>query len=190
MVRFPFPARGRQSQGGFTYLAVILTVAMIGAGLGATGQVWSTVQQREREKELLFIGHQYQDALRRYVEGGPGGLRRFPRRLEDLLSDNRYPGVRRYLRKIYRDPMTRSFDWGLVLAPDGGIAGVYSKSEATPLKTAGFAAWDARLENAKGYNEWLFTYEARTAIAAPPPSPRGTPGGPAGGEPPSLFPMQ
>ena len=177
-----------QRQGGFTYLAVILMVAMIGAGLGATGQVWRTVVQREKEKELLFIGRQFQQAIRSYVEGSPGGSRRFPRSLEELVSDSRFPGARRYLRRIYRDPMTQSFDWGLVRAPDGGIAGVYTRSEARPLKIAGFAARDARLEKANSYSEWLFTYEARTAVAAPPP--RGVPPGGPGGEPATLFPME
>lgn len=177
-----------KGQGGFTYLAVILMVAMIGAGLGAIGQVWRTVVQREKEKELLFIGRQFQQAIRRYVEGAPGGIRRFPRSLEELVSDSRFPGARRYLRRIYRDPMTQSFDWGVVRAPDGGIAGIYTKSEARPLKIAGFAARDARLEKANSYSEWLFTYEARTAV--PTPAPRGTPSGAPGGEPATMFPVE
>lgn len=181
------PCRLRPSgrQRGFTYLAVLLIVAIMGAGLGATGQVWRTVQQREREKELLFIGNQYRQAIGRYVERGPGGQRQFPRQLEDLLQDKRYPGVQRYLRKLYRDPMTNSVDWGIVRGPDGGIAGVFSKSEDKPLKVAGFTARDARLEGATKYSDWIFNYEFRTAVAPPP---KGTPApGSATGEPPSMF---
>lgn len=176
------PARQR----GFTYMAVILAVALLGAGLAATGEVWRTVQQREKEKELLYIGNEYRQAIARYVEGGPGGERRFPRRLEDLLLDNRYPSIRRYLRRIYRDPMTGSVDWGLVRTPDGGISGVFSKSEEPPLKVAGFGFRDTRLENATRYSEWIFNYEGQALI--PPPPPRGSPQGPAGQEPSTLFP--
>lgn len=173
-------------QGGFTYLAVILLVAMIGAGLGATGQVWRTAQQREKERELLFIGNEYRQAIGRYVEGGPGGIRRFPRSLQDLVVDSRYPNIQRYLRKLYRDPMTNSVDWGLIRASDGGIAGVFSRSELRPLKIAGFDPWDARLENAEKYSDWIFVYEGR--LRAPPLPPRGTPQGPNTGEPPMMFP--
>ncbi|HZX30463.1 MAG TPA: type II secretion system protein [Rhodocyclaceae bacterium] len=173
-------------QGGFTYLAVILLVAMMGAGLGATGQVWRTAQQREKERELIFIGNEYRQAIGRYVEHGPGGIRRFPPRLEDLLSDSRSPGIQRYLRRLYRDPMTGGTDWGLVRASDGGIAGVYSKSEQKPLKIAGFTARDTRLERADKYSDWLFVYEGR--MWRPPLPPRGTPPGPSTGEPPMMFP--
>lgn len=170
-------------QRGFTYLAVILLVAMMGAGLGAIGQVWRTAQQREKERELIFIGNEYKEAIGRYMEGGPGGARRFPPQLEDLVRDSRYPTVQRYLRKLYRDPMTNSLDWGLVRASDGGIAGVYSKSEQKPLKIAGFSSWSARLENAQKYSEWIFVYEGRPR----PRAPRGTPAEPPGGEPPAMF---
>jgi type II secretory pathway pseudopilin PulG len=176
------------AQGGFTYLAVILMVAMLGAGLGATGQVWRTAQQREKERELLFIGNEYKQAIGRYVERGPGGVRRFPRRLEDLIVDSRYPSVQRYLRKLYRDPMTNSLDWGLIRASDGGVSGVYSKSQQKPLKIAGFAPWDARLENAEKYSDWIFVYEGRLRRAPTPP--RGLPPGPSTGEPPTMFPEE
>lgn len=173
-------------QGGFTYMAVILIVAMMGAGLGAVGQVWRTAQQREKERQLLFIGNEYKQAIGRYVENGPGGVRRFPPRLEDLIQDPRYPGVQRYLRRLYRDPITNSLDWGVIRATDGGIAGIYSKGEEKPFKLAGFAPWDARLENAEKYSDWIFVYEGRQRRAPLPP--RGTPEAPKGGEPPTLFP--
>jgi type II secretory pathway pseudopilin PulG len=176
----------RRRLGGFTYLAVILIVAMMGAGLGATGQVWRTAQQREKERQLLFVGNEYKQAIGRYVERNPGGVRTFPRRLEDLLLDSRHPSIQRYLRKLYRDPITDSLDWGLIRASDGGIAGVYSKSELKPLKIAGFAPWDARLEKAQKYSDWIFVYEGR--LRPPPLPPRGTPQAPTGGEPPSMFP--
>ncbi|MBS1190537.1 MAG: gspG [Rhodocyclaceae bacterium] len=177
------PAR---RQRGFTYMAVILLVGIIGAGLGATGQVWRVAQQREKERELIFIGNEFRQAIGRYVENGPGGVRQFPRRLEDLLVDNRYPGTQRYLRKIYRDPMTSSREWGLVRATDGGITGVFSPSEQKPLKVAGFAAWDARLENAAKYSDWIFVYEGRQRPLILPP--RGAPAQP-GGEQPFMFPQ-
>jgi hypothetical protein len=71
--------------------------------------------------------------------------------------------VQRYLRRIYVDPMTGSKEWGLVRAADGGIAGVHSLSEATPLKTANFPAGNEDLAGKTRYADWRFVY----APAAP-----------------------
>ena len=43
------------SQRGFTYIAVLITMTIIGATLASAGMVWHTAQQREREAELLFV---------------------------------------------------------------------------------------------------------------------------------------
>jgi type II secretory pathway pseudopilin PulG len=145
--------------GGFTYVAMLISVAVIGAGLAATGEVWSHVQQREREAELLFVGNQFRQAIGYYYESTPGGGKRYPERLEDLLEDKRYPMPRRYLRKLYADPLTGTPEWGLMEAPGGGIMGVYSLSQAAPVKRAEFFVRDRTFHEAAGYYEWRFFYE-------------------------------
>lgn len=156
--------RGRQR--GVTYLALLLAIAMMGAILGAVGEVSRTVQQREREKELLFVGNEYRRAIGLYYQRTPGPAKQFPRSLEVLLLDDRYPGVQRYLRKLYRDPITDSSDWGLFKTPDGAIMGVYSRSEAAPIKVAGFVGRNAEFEGATQYSAWKFV----TNAAAPAPA--------------------
>ena len=84
------------------------------------------------------------------------GSQQYPQRLENLLADNRFPNVRRHLRRIYRDPMTGSTDWGLVRGPNGGIVGVYSTSTAQPLKTANFPKDYAAFAGAPSYRDWVF----------------------------------
>lgn len=137
---------------GFTYIGVLMLVAMMGVALAAAGQVWHTMQQREKEQELLFIGHQFRLALNRYA--GPTGS--FPRTLEDLLQDPRHPSVERHLRKIYRDPMTGRAEWGLVTGPNGEIYGVHSLSDKVPLKQANFGLEDRQFEGKTNYSEWVF----------------------------------
>ncbi|WP_029770751.1 type II secretion system protein [Pseudogulbenkiania sp. MAI-1] len=149
----------RQRQSGFTYLGVLLLVAMLGALLASTGEVWFTVQQRQKEQELLFIGHQFREAIRLYYERSPGGAKRYPRKLEDLLQDDRYPTTQRYLRKIYFDPLTGKQEWGLIKAPDEGIAGVYSLAPGTPLKVDNFDEKDAAFKGARRYARWQFSYQ-------------------------------
>jgi len=84
---------------------------------------------------------------------------RYPKKLEDLLKDPRVPGVKRYLRKIYIDPITGEKDWGLMRGKDGGIFGVYSKSEQQPIKVMNFKAANKRFQGMKRYSDWVFIYQ-------------------------------
>jgi type II secretory pathway pseudopilin PulG len=144
---------------GFTYVAMLVSVAIIGIGLAGTAEVWSLAQQREKEAELLFVGNQYREAIGRYYDATPGGGKRYPQKLEYLLEDNRYPMPRRHLRKLYADPLTGKTEWGLMEAPDGGIIGVYSLSTGTPLKQAEFGNKDRTFHQGTSYSEWRFFHE-------------------------------
>jgi len=147
-----------QREGGFTYIGVMVLVALMGIALAAAGQVWHTFQQREKEQELLFIGHQFQRALKRYADHTPGQARRAPLHLEELLQDPRHPGVQRYLRKIYLDPMTGSAEWGLISGPNGEIYGVHSLSDDEPLKKSHFGLADKHFEGKMKYSDWVFIH--------------------------------
>lgn len=158
--------------GGFAYLTVLFIVAIVSGGLAVTGEVWHTATLREREAELLHVGNEYRKAIERYYLAGP---RQYPRNLSDLVKDPRQPGTVRHLRRVYQDPMTGKEEWGLVKAPDGGIAGIYSLSEDAPLKTGGFALRDAALEGKSKYSDWQFVYAPNaTATAKPAPKPLAT----------------
>src|SRR5690606_9507919 len=97
-------------------------------------------------------------AIGAYFEATPAGAGRYPRALDDLLQDRRYPVVRRYLRRIYPDPMTGSVEWGLVRAPDGGIAGVYSRARTPTLKKTHFNPAHVTFEGAATHADWKFVY--------------------------------
>jgi len=162
---------GKPAQSGFTYLFVLMLIALIGMGLAAAGTLWHTESQREREADLLFIGDQYRQAIRSYYELDPAQPR-LPQSLDDLLEDNRRPNVVRHLRRAWRDPLTgRPFV--LIREPDTqGIAGVYSPAPGHPFKNAGFAAKDEAFKDAKSYAEWRFVFSPASAIAAGPASPQ------------------
>jgi type II secretory pathway pseudopilin PulG len=153
---------------GFTYLTVLFIVAILAGGLALVGEVWETSAKREREADLLFIGNQYRRAIAHYYESTPGGVKRYPAALEDLLKDPRQPGMQRHLRTLYRDPFTGKAEWGVVKAPDGGIAGVHSVSEDKPLKTGNFKLRDAGFESAQKYSDWKFIYSPGTGAPAKP----------------------
>lgn len=149
-------------QAGFTYLALLIAVAVGGGVLAAVGELTSHAQQREKETELLFAGHQYRQAIAAYYERSPGGAKRFPQKLEDMLEDKRYPMAQRYLRKLYPDPATGKAEWGLIEAPGGGIMGVYSLAELKPAKSGGFSREDESFADAATYAEWKFFYTPPT----------------------------
>ncbi|MFY9328341.1 MAG: type II secretion system protein [Georgfuchsia sp.] len=140
-------------QAGFTYIALLIAVAIISATLATVAEVTHTMVQRDREKELLFIGNQFRQALNHYYANN----RRYPLSLEDLVLDDRNVGIKRHLRKIFFDPMTGKAEWGTLKMANDQIIGVYSLSEAEPLKKAGFQLTEAGLEGKEKYSEWVFT---------------------------------
>jgi type II secretory pathway pseudopilin PulG len=159
MVTIGSPARRLRCQSGLTYIALLLAIALHGAVLAAAGSVWHTAQQREKERELLFIGDQFRRAIRAYAQSGPGLKGQLPRTLDDLLLDPRFPGIKRHLRKIFVDPVTGKTEWGLVKTPDArAIIGVYSLSDEAPLKTSNFQPADQAFEGAARYADWKFVY--------------------------------
>jgi type II secretory pathway pseudopilin PulG len=149
---------GKMPQLGFTYLGLLFAIAVLGITLATIGVVWSTQIRRDREAELLYVGDQFRMAIGRYLRSGG----QYPQQLTDLVEDKRFPGARRYLRRIYPDPMTNSTDWQLIGAPEGGIMGVASRSRDKPIKVNGFAAGDAAFEMVECYCDWKFIYSPRT----------------------------
>jgi type II secretory pathway pseudopilin PulG len=168
MVTMIHEACFQRFQSGFTYIGVLVLVAILGITAAGTADVWHTARKQEAERELLFIGSQYRQAIARYYEQSPGSVKTFPKSLKDLLRDPRTPGMKRHLRRPFPDPVTGREEWGLVKGPAGEIMGVFSLSEETPLKKANFRKADANLENKQKYAEWTFVY---TPTRSPP---RGT----------------
>lgn len=154
---------------GFTYLLVLFALAALGLTLAGTGQVWHAVAQREREAELLFVGNQFRQAIGSYYRLSPEGAAKYPAQLQELLEDARFPARHRHLRRLYRDPMTGSFEWGLVRVGDR-IVGIHSLSEGTPYKTV-FEPRDAALQGAARYDQWVFRHDPGQAAASPTPTP-------------------
>ena len=153
-----------KKQSGFTYLAILFAIAIASVVLAATGINWSQAAQREKERELLFVGNQFRQAIALYYEKSPGAAKHYPRTLNDLLKDDRQIVTSRYLRKVYLDPMTRKADWGVEVAPDGGVMGVHSLSDAVPFKTTNFDYANQAFEGAAKYSDWVFDYIPQAII--------------------------
>ena len=153
-----------KKQSGFTYLAILFVIAITGIMLARTGIDWSQAGQREKERQLLFIGSQFRQAIALYYERTPGAVKHYPDKLEGLLTDERYVTPQHYLRKLYRDPITNLPQWGVIAAPEGGIMGVHSQSDATPIKNANFGYSNESFEGATKYSDWVFVYRPQVQL--------------------------
>ncbi len=131
---------GSRPQAGLTFVGLLIAVVFFGLGAVGAARLLAATERAEREAELLFIGHQFRQAICGFLQSGP---RQYPATLDDLLQDRRTPTPRHHLRRLFVDPITGTTDWGLVNAPEGGIMGVYSLSEREPQKRANFEPEDA-----------------------------------------------
>jgi type II secretory pathway pseudopilin PulG len=144
-------------QRGVTYLFMLFLVFLLSLGLGKVLEVCSTAVQRQKETDLLYVGALYRSAIRQYYLGSPGSVKTYPARLEDLLSDPRSLTVRRYLRRLYPDPVS-GHPFVAVMAPQGGIWGVRSDSGKQPWKTTGIDDALVSVDGARTYRDWKFIY--------------------------------
>lgn len=170
-------ARARR-QRGFTYLGLIILVAILGL-VGAAGlKMGSLLQRQAAEQELLDIGAQFSDALHSYAAATPAGQPQQPATLAALLRDPRVLQLRRHLRKLYIDPITGRAEWGLLYQPgSNGIIGVHSLSQAAPLKVGNFEARFAGFDGKAHLSDWHFMVDAQSAE----PAAQGGEAGPANG---------
>ncbi|SFU89515.1 type II secretion system protein [Pseudoduganella namucuonensis] len=161
----------RRHCGGFAYIWTLMLIGFMGASLVIGSELYATAARRDKEAQLLFVGHEFRQALGRYHEAkGAGGVAQYPLTLEELLKDPRYPGAKRHLRRLYADPVTGKAEWGLI-RQQGRIVGVHSLSELQPIKQGGFHEEDRMLHKKARYADWLFTYPADMFTNAPPAGP-------------------
>jgi type II secretory pathway pseudopilin PulG len=145
---------GKQRQHGSVFMGMLVTVAVVAVMLMEVGTLWSSVLQRERELELLARGNEIRRAIGLYYREGNS----FPKTLEDLVLDRRQPTVKRYLRRVYDDPLTGSPEWGVVEGPGETIMGVFSTAKGTPFKQGNFAVINQSFTGQGSYQGWVFLY--------------------------------
>jgi type II secretory pathway pseudopilin PulG len=154
---------------GYTYVAVMVLLAVLSLASALTLEVAQTNARRSGEAELIAIGKEFERAFASYYRQSPMGARRHPEKLEDLVRDPRLPGVKRHLRKVYVDPMTGE-PWGTIAAPGGGIMAVYSMAPGqpyredlvlamTPAPALAASAPDAADTRPTSYAEWRFGFD-------------------------------
>ncbi len=103
----------RRRDAGYALLVVLFMAAIVLIALAAAAPRLLTEGQREKEEELIFRGEQYKHAIGLYYKK----FRRYPMKVEDLLRTNE----RGYLRREFRDPMTKDGKWSFIGLGAGGV---------------------------------------------------------------------
>jgi type II secretory pathway pseudopilin PulG len=154
-------AQTQTEQRGFTLLAVLVAMVFLALASQQVMTVLAQQAQREREAHLIWVGEAFRQAIGSYYEESPGTVKRWPRELSDLIEDRRFVTLRRHVRKIYADPITRGNEWGIVRASDGGVQGVYSLSDSLSIRTL---SPDGQVfVSGSSYQDWRFVYEPQSS---------------------------
>ena len=151
--------RLKRAESGFTYLWLLAALAALSIGMAVVGPLWARQAQREREAELIRVGVAYANAIEHYYRMSSGGVQRLPRRVDDLLLDDRFPTPVRHLREAYGDPMQPGQPLQILRTPSGEIRGVASSSPDSPIRQTGWSDGHHALAAptpATRYSDWQF----------------------------------
>ena len=100
----------RRGSRGYTLVALIVGMTVMSILIAAVLPLASTEAQRDKEAELIFRGIQYAEGIRTFRKR----YGRYPNTLKEM-----YEVRPRTLRKLWKDPMTNSNNWGLITLTSG-----------------------------------------------------------------------
>lgn len=103
--------RGGRAEAGYNMVVLMVAVTLLAIATAAALPMWTQAMKRENEAELISRGWQYAEAIRVFQQRHG----RYPTRLEELIEVNP-----RSIRRLWKDPMTESGEWGLIF--QGGVA--------------------------------------------------------------------
>ncbi len=101
----------RSREGGYSLVALMASLTIMLILMGAAAPSWRYIMQDDREQELIFRGGAIADAIQRFQKKSANAL---PTSLDVLVKG-------KYLRKAYKDPMTRDGKWRLIHAGEATI---------------------------------------------------------------------
>ena len=151
-----------RGQRGLTYLELLITITILSVLAAAAMPVARKAVKRQKELELRSALREVRNAIDRYKEYADQGLIKpeglqsegYPPDLEDLVDGVSQVGAIdrkiRFLRRIPRDPMTNSHDWGLRSLQDDpnsttwgreNVFDIYTESEAVALDGTVYNTW-------------------------------------------------
>jgi type II secretory pathway pseudopilin PulG len=111
---------GRAAERGYNLVALAIIITILGIAVAAAIPLWSAQIRRDKEEELISRGFQYAEAIRVFQKR----FGRLPNRLEDLIKIEP-----RSIRQLWKDPMTDSGAWGVIVElPGRGMIALDSRT--------------------------------------------------------------
>jgi type II secretory pathway pseudopilin PulG len=98
------PGRRPRQQAGYALVALVAAVTIMLVVMAAAVPSWRYVMKNEREEELIFRGNQIARAIEQFQKKR-GNL--LPSSLDLLVKE-------KFLRRAYKDPMTKDGRWRMV----------------------------------------------------------------------------
>ena len=155
------PPASRSPEKGLTLVELIIAFTILLILTTAALPLARVTVKRERERDLRYALRQMRDAIDRYKDAADRGLIQvklgtegYPPDLETLVDGVKIVGQVdkkfKFLRRIPRDPMSNSTEWGLRSMQDdpkstffGGqnVFDVYTKSQDTALDGSKYSEW-------------------------------------------------
>src|SRR5262245_54504534 len=108
------PRETHDLESGHLLVGLMVLVAVMMILLTVTAQSWTFLDRRDNEAELIFRGEQYANAIEFYRKE----TQQYPMELKVL--NQRGPHRHRFIRKLYKDPLSKDGKWGLLyMSPTG-----------------------------------------------------------------------
>jgi general secretion pathway protein G len=154
--------RAHRSERGLTYLEVMITIAILLVLAAASLPVARTAIKRQKELELRSALREMRTAIDTFKKYSDAGLIQqegletegYPKDLESMVEGVTQVGAidkkLRFLRRIPKDPMTNTTDWGLRSLQDDpnslswgrqNVFDVYTTSESMGLDGTAYNTW-------------------------------------------------
>ena len=192
-------SRARTRSGaGYALVSLMATIAITMIMMAAAAPTWRYVMKDDAEQELIFRGGEIADAIARYQRRNGNAL---PPSLEVLVKG-------KYLRREYKDPMTKHGKWRLIrpgdaigpVRPPSGPGAPTTTTTTTTTRPSAFAQSGTTIGAIQGvastskekslrvfngrtrYDEWIFL-PGQPRVVGRPVGPPGAPGLPAPGLP-------
>lgn len=145
-------------QSGLAYLAVLFIVVGLAVSMLIVSQNEQTLSMREKERDWVFVGQQYQKAINQYYAQSPNGIKELPKSIDDLVRDQRFLKVTRHLRRAYKDPLTGQ-DWLELRNEAGLLVGVRSASAQPIFLRSALGALVSDLQNIQFHQDLKFEFK-------------------------------
>lgn len=100
----------KRNRRGYTLVALMVGITVMMIVIAAILPLASAEAQRSKEEELIFRGLQYAEGIRTFRRR----YGRYPNSLKEM-----YEIRPRTLRKLWKDPITNTDDWGLITLTSG-----------------------------------------------------------------------